>query len=97
MKLGKTLKGLGFEQSLIDPCVFRLMDGDEVKVLIVVHVDDMFVVGTENVCNKLAEDLNVHFPTKTLENWSGMQGASIGMISRRVLSSCLNLRTLNGF
>ncbi|CAM9200934.1 unnamed protein product [Sphacelaria rigidula] len=24
-KLGKTLKGLGFEQSLIDPCAFRLI------------------------------------------------------------------------
>ena len=65
-KLGKTLKGLGFEQSLIDPCVFRLMDGDEVRVLIVFHIDDMFVVGTETVQNKLAEDLNVHFLTKNL-------------------------------
>ena len=42
------------------------MDGDEVKVLTVVHVDDMFVVCTETVCNKLAEDLNVHFSTKYL-------------------------------
>ena len=32
-KLGRTMKGLGFEQSLIDPCVFRLMDGGAVKVL----------------------------------------------------------------
>ncbi|CAM9481221.1 unnamed protein product [Sphacelaria rigidula] len=36
-KLGETLKGLGFEQSLVDPCIYRLMDGEEVKVLIVVH------------------------------------------------------------
>ncbi|CAM9372171.1 unnamed protein product [Sphacelaria rigidula] len=61
-KLGETLKGLGFEQSLIDPCVFRLMDGEEVKVLIVVHVDDMFVVGAES-----AEDLNAHFSTTNLD------------------------------
>ncbi|CAN0066305.1 unnamed protein product [Sphacelaria rigidula] len=65
-KLGKTLDGLGFEQSLIDPCVFRLMDGEEVRILIVVHVDDMFVVGAESVCNKMTEDLNTHFPTKNL-------------------------------
>ncbi|CAM9877309.1 unnamed protein product [Sphacelaria rigidula] len=43
-KLRKTLKDLGFDQSLIDPCTYRMMDGKEVKVLIVVHVDDLFVV-----------------------------------------------------
>ena len=42
------------------------MDGEEVKVFIVVHVDDMFVVGAEAVSNKLAADLNVHFSTKNL-------------------------------
>ncbi|CAM9865370.1 unnamed protein product [Sphacelaria rigidula] len=40
------------------------MDGEELRVLIVVHVDDMFVVGDEVVCNKLAAHLNCHFPTK---------------------------------
>ena len=53
-KLGKILKGIGFESSLIHPRVFRLMDLEEVRVLIVVHVDDMFVVGAKSMCNKLA-------------------------------------------
>ena len=30
-KLGRTLKSLGFEQSLTDSCVFRPMDGEEFK------------------------------------------------------------------
>ena len=36
-KLGRTLRSLGFEQSLADPFVYRLMDGEEVKVLVVTH------------------------------------------------------------
>ncbi|CAM9845102.1 unnamed protein product, partial [Sphacelaria rigidula] len=64
-KRGKPLEILGFEQSLVNPCIYRLMDG-EIKVLIVVHVDAMFVMGDEAVCNKLVVDLNCHFPTKTL-------------------------------
>ncbi|CAM9112214.1 unnamed protein product, partial [Sphacelaria rigidula] len=33
-ELGKTLKTLGLDQSLVDPCIYRLMNGEKVKVLI---------------------------------------------------------------
>ncbi|CAM9968957.1 unnamed protein product [Sphacelaria rigidula] len=68
-KLGRTLGSLVFEQSLLvaDPCIYRLVDGEELKVLIVTHVDDMFVMGDEAEGNKLATDLDLHFPKKNPE------------------------------
>ena len=39
------LKSLGFEQSLADACVFRLIEAGSVAVNAVVHVDDIFAVG----------------------------------------------------
>ena len=35
------LKSLGFEQSLADPCVFRLIEAGSASVIAVVHVDDI--------------------------------------------------------
>ena len=39
------LKSLGFEQTLADPCVFRLIEAGSVFIIAVVHVDDIFAVG----------------------------------------------------
>ncbi|CAM9551083.1 unnamed protein product, partial [Sphacelaria rigidula] len=65
-KLGSTLKVLGYERRLADTCICKLMDGEELKVLVVAHVDDMLVMCDEGESIKLAEALNTHFPTKNL-------------------------------
>ena len=69
--LSATLKGLGFTQHLADPCIFRLMEGSSVKVILAVHVDDMIVVRTKKDCDHLRDLLSKSFPTKNLGelNW----------------------------
>ena len=65
---------LDFEQCLADPCVFRLMEGDAVVLTLVVHVDDVFVVGKQERCDRLALELS-WCRERTWENWSGIRDA----------------------
>ena len=46
--LKKCLLALGFEQCMADSCVFRLVEDGEVVLILVVHVDDIFAVGTKD-------------------------------------------------
>lgn len=64
--LKKCLLALGFEQCLADSCVFRLIEGGKVVMLLVVHVDDIFAVGEKDRCEKFGEDLNKFVPVKSL-------------------------------
>jgi len=63
--LKKCLLVLGFEQCLADSCVFRLIRGGIVVLILVVHVDDIFAVGKER-CDQFGEDLNRMVPVKNL-------------------------------
>ena len=60
------LKGLGFEQSLADACVFRLIEAGSVAVIAVVHVDDIFAVGRKERCDRFCEELNQLVPINNL-------------------------------
>ena len=60
--LKKCLSALGFEQCLADSCVFRLIRGGIVVLILVVHVD---TVGKER-CDQFGEDLNRMVPVKNL-------------------------------
>ena len=56
----------GMEQSVADPCVFRKMDNkEEVVLILVVHVNDLFVSGNETVCLGLLGVFNNQFSTQT--------------------------------
>ena len=61
----KCLLVLGFEQCLADSCVFRLIQGGIVVLILVVHVDDIFAVEKER-CDQFGEDLNRMVPVKNL-------------------------------
>ena len=61
--LKKCLLALGFEQCLADSCVFRLIRGRVVVLILVVHVDDIFAVGRER-CDQFGEDFNRIVPVK---------------------------------
>ena len=63
--LKKCLLALGFEQRLADSCVFRLIRGGIVLIL-VVHVDGIFAVGKKERCDQFGEDLNKMVPVKNL-------------------------------
>ena len=64
--LKKSLLSLGFEQCLADSCVFRLVEGGKVALLLVVHVDDIFAVGKKERCDRFGVDLGKFVPVKAL-------------------------------
>ena len=64
--LKRCLLSLGLEQCLADPCVFGLIEKGQVALLLVLHVDDIFVVGEEKRCDKFRDDLGKLVPVKTL-------------------------------
>ena len=64
--LKRCLVALGFEQCMADACVFRLIEGGCVILILVVHVDDIFAVGERERCDKFGADLNKSVPVKNL-------------------------------
>ena len=54
------------EQCRADPCVYRKIVEGVVKLILVVHVDDILVSGEEEACDELHHTLNENFPTKNL-------------------------------
>ncbi|CAM9903911.1 unnamed protein product [Pylaiella littoralis] len=64
--LKKCLLDLGFEQCLVDTCVFRLIEDGCVVLILVVHVDDIFAVGERERCDRFGMDLNKSVPVKNL-------------------------------
>lgn len=64
--LKKILLDLGLEQCKADACVFRLIEGGKIAIVLVFHVDDIFVVREKERCDRLAEEMNRSVPTKNL-------------------------------
>lgn len=60
------MKSLGFKQCKADTCVMRLVDGGEVTMVVVVHVDDIFSIGRKSRCVRFGEDLNRYVPISNL-------------------------------
>ena len=70
--LSRTLNGLGFEESDIDPCAFLLTSGRDksVEILLLCHVDDLKVAGSVEELKWLVEKLNQYLKTKHLGDLS---------------------------
>ena len=60
------MKSLGFEQSLADACVLRLVESGTFSIVTVVHVGDIFAVGRKARCDQFCEDLNRLVPINKL-------------------------------
>ena len=60
------MKALGFEQCEADACVMRLVEDGGVSVVVVVHVDDIFVIGRKSSCDKFGDDLGAYVPITSL-------------------------------
>ena len=54
------------EQCRADPCVYRKIVEGVMKLILVVHVDDILVSGEKEACEELHHTLNENFPTENL-------------------------------
>lgn len=60
-------ESFGFEQSLSDPCVYRLFEQDSnenPKMIVTAHVDDLIVAGKANDFEELRKYVYTSFLTK---------------------------------
>ena len=73
--LRKCLLALGFVQCLADSCVFRLVEGGEVVMHLVVHVDGIFAVGKKEGVLSSVRISDVSFQLCRWASSSGTRGA----------------------
>ncbi|CAM9417825.1 unnamed protein product, partial [Sphacelaria rigidula] len=60
-----------------DPCVSRMEDAGDTHVILVVHVDDIFISGTEKNVGKVGKTLNKKFPTNNLGEATWYMGCAV--------------------
>ena len=65
------------EQCRADPCVFRKIVEGVVKLILVVHVDDVLVSEEKEACDELHHTLNEHFPTENLGELKWYLGCAV--------------------
>ena len=80
--LSSTLIKLGFEHCMADPCVFRLMDGEVVRTLVLAHVDDRLTVSSYEDCTLLRDELSEFFPVKDLGGLNCYMGCNFDRDAR---------------
>jgi hypothetical protein len=56
LKFAQELKKIGFEQSYADPCLF-FRDTKNGRVMMIIHIDDCYVIGTKTTIEELVTDL----------------------------------------
>jgi hypothetical protein len=64
--LVKVLKGMGFEQCEVDPCVMRLIDNLMVHI-IMIYVDDLLLFASKEVVDMVLQKLKHEFQWLTVE------------------------------
>ena len=66
-KFWKDMPAIGFEQSKVDPCVFRKIANKEAEMVVVVHVDDILTHATDQATmEKFATELGRKFKLKDM-------------------------------
>ncbi|CAN0023247.1 unnamed protein product, partial [Sphacelaria rigidula] len=71
------LEDVGMVQCEADPCVFKMGDAGDVRVILVVHVDDILISGTEGNVQKVGKLLNDKFPTNNLGEFTWYMGCAV--------------------
>ena len=88
------LKTLGFQQCLADACVFRLVEEGRAAIIAVVHVDDIFAVGscrtfkpgtssTKGMLNFVSKDQKTMYCMKLLLKRAEQDGETIRRAAHR--------------
>ena len=67
----------GMEQCRADPCVYRKIVKGVVKLILVVHVDDILVSREKEACDELHHTLNEFFPPENLGELKWYLGCSV--------------------
>ena len=67
----------GTEQCRAGPCVYRKIVEGVVKLIFVVHVDNILVSGEKEACDKLHHTLNETFPTENLGELKWYLGCAV--------------------
>ena len=65
------------EQCRADPRVYRKIVEEMVKLILVVHVDDILVSGEKKACDELHNTLNRNFPTENLGELKWYLGCAV--------------------
>ena len=65
------------EQCRADPCVYRKIVKGVVKLIFVVHVDDVIVSGKKEACDELHHTLNENFRTENLVELKWYLGCAV--------------------
>ncbi|CAM9535640.1 unnamed protein product [Sphacelaria rigidula] len=71
------LEDVRMVQCEADPCVFRMEDAGDVRVILVVHVDDILISGSEEYVGKVGQILNKTFPTNNLGGVTWYMGCAV--------------------
>ncbi|CAM9827237.1 unnamed protein product [Sphacelaria rigidula] len=61
---------------MIEPRIFRLMKGNDLRALLTVHVDDLLIVCDKEQCDKIKGALVMKSPTKDLGELSSHGGCA---------------------
>ena len=64
--LSSTLVECGFEQCLVDPCVFRCIVAGDVVAMVFCYLEDIKIAATEEATEVVVRAINQRFPTKHL-------------------------------
>ena len=67
----------GMQQCRADSCVYREIVEEVVKLILVVHVDDILVSGKKEACDELHHALNGNFPTESLGELKWYLGCAV--------------------
>ncbi|CAM9597236.1 unnamed protein product, partial [Sphacelaria rigidula] len=71
------LEDVGMVQCEADPCVFEMEDAGDVRVILFVHVDDIFISGSEEYVGKVGKILDNKFPTNNLGEVTWYMGCAV--------------------
>jgi transposase InsO family protein len=85
-KLRATMQAEGFEASQHDPCLFMKGKGVD-RVLVLIHVDDCFCVGTQEMTEGVKQTLAKHFEIKDMGEAKFFLGQEIRRDERGIFVS----------
>ena len=72
----ETVVEYGVEQCSTDPCVFRMVVDGHVELIMAIHVDDIVIAGSDEVCRDFHAALSSKSPTNNLGELTWYSGCT---------------------
>ena len=70
------LQDLGFEKSEADPNLYYLVDGED-RLILVLYVDDLFIIGVERLIGRCKVDPDTEFKMKDIDMMHYFHGMEV--------------------